>query len=132
MSGDRVTVEPHEGLTPTAPQPGRYVLPPRWKPGESGNPAGRSKRFHEVQRAAQDKSVQAIEKLGNLMSCGDERVELMAATAILDRAFGKPKEQKAEDADRFKPDLSKLAPDDLAALRRVMGALAGQAEQAPG
>lgn len=100
----------------------------KWAPGQSGNPAGRSKRFAAVTAAAQDKGMEALEKLGVLMNCGDERVELMAATAILDRAFGKPKEQKADDAQAGKPDLSRLSPDDLAALRRVMVVLAGQSQ----
>lgn len=103
-----------------------------WAPGQSGNPTGRSKRFHEVQRAAQDKSIQAIEKLGLLMSCGDERVELMAASAILDRAFGKPKEQKADDAALARPNLAALGPDDLAALRRIMAALVATPPDAVG
>lgn len=112
-----------EGAIPVAS--GGYLTP--WQPGKSGNPAGRSKRFHEVTAAAQDKSMEAIEKLGKLMNCGDERVELMAASALLDRAFGKPKEQKTEDSQLQRPDLSKLDAEDLAALRRVMGKLAASA-----
>lgn len=96
----------------------------KWAPGQSGNPAGRSKRFHEVTAAAQEKSLQAIDKLAQLMNCGDERVELMAASALLDRAFGKPKEVKADDSAASKPDLSRLTPEELSALRRVMVRLA--------
>lgn len=101
---------------------GGYLLP--WQPGKSGNPTGRSRRFHEVTMLAQEKSVQAIEKLSVLMDCGDERVEIMAANAILDRAFGKPKEVKQDDSAQQRPDLSKLSPESLAALRRAMVELA--------
>lgn len=56
----------------------------------------------------------------------------MAASAILDRAFGKPKEQKADDAALARPNLAALGPDDLAALRRIMAALVATPPDAVG
>lgn len=128
MAGSVVTAEI---LPPSKPQSGHRIADYGWKPGQSGNPAGRSRRFHEVQAAAQDKSVQAIEKLTVLMDSTDERVSIIACNSILDRAFGKPKEQKTEDSQGLRPDLSALSPDDLATVRRIMAKLAGAAATEP-
>lgn len=99
-----------------------------WSPGQSGNPTGRSKRFYEVQVAAREASPQALQKLVELMDSADERVAIVAANSVLDRAFGKPKEQKDDSNQQVKPDLSALSPQELAAFRAVMAKLAGQAD----
>lgn len=102
-----------------------------WAPGQAGNPQGRSKRFHEVQQLARESAPAALTKLVALMGSPDERVAIIAANSVLDRAFGKPKEQKADDSQQVRPNLSALPPDMLAQLRSIMSVLAGQAEGAP-
>lgn len=119
-----------EGLTTTVPAtPGRHVLLPRWKPGESGNPGGRSKRFFEVQSLAREGSPKSMLRLLQLVESDDERVAIIASNSVLDRAFGKPKEQKTDENQQVKPDLSALDPADLAQLRLLMAKLALAASQ---
>lgn len=101
-------------------------------PGQVGNPTGRSKRFHEVQVAARENSLDALACLVKLMSSDDERVAIIAANSVLDRAFGKPKEQKTDDSQQVRPNLSALSPEMVAQLRSIMSVLAGQADGAPG
>jgi hypothetical protein len=90
------------------PAPKRQ-LPPAlaaniWKPGQSGNPSGHSAEYGEVLRLARMLSVRAIERLAELMESADERVAVVAANAILDRAHGKPRplvEKHASMEDRI-------------------------------
>lgn len=63
----------------------------RFKPGESGNPAGRPKIMIEVVQAARERTLEAIETLERIMrdpkATGSARVS--AAVAILERGWGK-------------------------------------------
>jgi hypothetical protein len=65
----------------------------QFKPGQSGNPDGSRGAAHvDVVRLARSHSVDAVLRLVELMASDDERVALMASQALLDRAFGKPKD----------------------------------------
>lgn len=97
-------------------------------PGKSGNPTGRSRRFHEVQLAAREASPEAIAALVELVNSDDERVRIIAANSILDRAFGKPKEQKDDSNQALKPNLSALSSVELATLRGILARMAGASE----
>lgn len=68
-----------------------------FKPGQSGNPAGRPKSTHDLKRLAKQKTKEAFEKIVKLMESDDERVAFMACKEVLDRAWGKA--AVAEDAD---------------------------------
>jgi|HubBroStandDraft_6_1064221.scaffolds.fasta_scaffold140546_4 hypothetical protein len=68
----------------------------RWKKGQSGNPSGHTAEYGEVLALARFLAPRAIERLGELMESEDERVAAVACNAILDRAFGKPREQTSE------------------------------------
>lgn len=61
--------------------------------GQSGNPSGRPKDKEEISRLARSYSVKAIETLVKIM-LGKTRAsadaQARAASAILDRAIGKP------------------------------------------
>ena len=77
---------------------GRRPIPPAlvkhvWKPGESGNPGGRTIAHSECQRLAREASPKAIMRLIELVDSDDERVALLASEKVLERAWGKPKEQ---------------------------------------
>jgi len=63
-----------------------------WKPGQSGNPTGRSQAWHDFALLARSHSPEALAKCIELMNCGDHRVELMACIHIMDRGMGKCKE----------------------------------------
>lgn len=64
-----------------------------WKPGQSGNPGGRPKEEKEVLALARERSKEAIERLVLIMQGPNDKLAMMAAQAILDRAFGKPRQQ---------------------------------------
>ena len=60
--------------------------------GQSGNPGGRPRDEQKVAELARSYTREAIETLSKLMRSGnDERVRGMAAQALLDRGWGKPK-----------------------------------------
>jgi hypothetical protein len=58
--------------------------------GQSGNPGGRPKECAEVKALAREYGPEAIAKLAELMRGDDPRVAVASATALLDRAYGKP------------------------------------------
>lgn len=62
-----------------------------FKKGQSGNPGGRPKEEGEVRELARSYTVEAIQKLVTLMrSAEEEKVQALAAIAILDRGHGRP------------------------------------------
>jgi hypothetical protein len=64
----------------------------RFRKGQSGNPAGRSKSWREVETLARQHGPEAIETLVNLMRNGDsDRIKLSASEALLARGLGKPR-----------------------------------------
>ena len=62
----------------------------RFRPGQSGNPGGRPKLEGDVRALAQQHGRAALERLVQLMGSDNERVAVVAAQAVLDRAYGKP------------------------------------------
>ena len=60
-----------------------------WKPGQSGNPGGKSKTLEEIRSLAKDRSRRALERIVELVESKDEKVDLMASREVLDRAWGK-------------------------------------------
>jgi len=62
----------------------------RFVPGTSGNPGGRPKPPDGLRTRLAELSPHAVERLGELLNSGDERVRLEAAKAILDRHLGRP------------------------------------------
>ena len=64
----------------------------RFKPGESGNPGGRPKEYAEVRELARKHTVEAIDKIVEIMNAkkSSGNTVLAAACALLDRGYGKP------------------------------------------
>ena len=64
-------------------------------PGHSGNPSGRPKAMREITELTRSMSVDAVKRLQFLMlNAKSEMAQIAAANAILDRAWGKPKETR--------------------------------------
>ena len=62
--------------------------------GHSGNPSGRPKDEYKVAELARTYTSEAIDTLVDLMRHGkDKRVRGTAAQALLDRGWGKPKQE---------------------------------------
>ena len=56
--------------------------------GKSGNPGGRPKGYQEMQAAARKHTPAALKALFDAL--GDEKLKVSAATALLDRGWGRP------------------------------------------
>lgn len=62
-----------------------------FKKGQSGNPGGRPKELQGIQQLARDHAEEAIKALVSVAKKGkSESARVAAATALLDRGFGKP------------------------------------------
>ena len=63
-----------------------------WVPGQSGNPGGRPRIVEAVRDIARESTMLAIETLRQIAADTDaaSAARVSAATALLDRAWGKP------------------------------------------
>jgi hypothetical protein len=72
----------------------RSSLKPRspygWQPGQSGNPAGRCRAPYDIAARARLVGPKCIDVLEKLLQDADPRVRFGAATALLDRGYGRP------------------------------------------
>ncbi len=67
--------------------------------GVSGNPAGRPKRTRkelDLIQACRKKAPEALEKLLELMDSDNDSIAIKACISILDRGYGRPREQADE------------------------------------
>ncbi|VWX52969.1 hypothetical protein [Novosphingobium sp. 9U] len=68
----------------------------KWKPGESPNPGGRPKIVLDDGRTlvqvAREHTLSAVETLVTLLDAESEAVRATAATALLDRGWGRPRQ----------------------------------------
>ena len=84
--------------------PAEIGVSTRFQPGKSGNPAGRKPLSHDVKTLAKQNTKKAFEKILELIDSTDERVALMAAKEVIDRAWGKP--QTSDDGDTDKRNVT--------------------------
>jgi hypothetical protein len=89
--------------------------------GVSPNPGGRGGLWYETQQMCRARSPDAVNKLIQLLECGDERVEMLAATKLLEWAWGAPQTYKpGADDGRMVIDLKNLSRPELAALGSLL------------
>ena len=99
-----------------------------FKPGVSGNPAGRPKKpaaiaarevFVTVKAAARALTQEAIDTLAAVMRDvkAPQAARISAATALLDRGHGRPSQAVELNVGC---DLARLTDDELDALERIM------------
>lgn len=70
----------------------------KFAPGQSGNPGGRPKDEHRVADLARSYTTEAIETLVDLMrNATEDRVRGTAAQALLDRGWGKARQEIVQD-----------------------------------
>jgi hypothetical protein len=70
----------------------------KWQPGQSGNPSGsRGARYEQMVKLCRDASPTAAARLIELIGSDDQRVSYMACLAVLERAYGKPREMPPID-----------------------------------
>ena len=67
--------------------------------GRSGNPGGRPRVAGEIKDLIGKNTLNAVEKIISLLDSDNERVALMAAKEILDRAWGKPVQDSVLEVD---------------------------------
>ncbi|WP_317214070.1 DUF5681 domain-containing protein [Gluconobacter sp. GP1] len=83
--------------------------------GQSGNPSGRPKALKEVVELARSHTITAIEALAQIAgkATAPESARVSAANALLDRAWGKPKDtvalENAEGGEPFQIVIRKLS-----------------------
>jgi hypothetical protein len=104
-------------LTAAGPEQEKRTIPPAlaahsWRPGQSGNPGGRTFEFADCQRLCREASPDAARRLIALMNSEDERVALMAADKVLERAWGRPKEP--ERSDSLEQRIARMTPEERA------------------
>jgi hypothetical protein len=72
----------------------------KWVKGISGNPGGRPKLEVSIRELAQENTMEALETLVQVMRTGKPGERLVAANAILDRAYGRPTQSVEMSGDR--------------------------------
>jgi hypothetical protein len=112
-----------EGVSPVGRRPAQNLRP--WRPGQSGNPRGRSPVIAEVQALARQHTVTAVETLVHIMLRGkSESARAAAASTILDRGWGRaPLTVTGPDGERVLPrpeDLVRLSDIQLARVIAVV------------
>jgi hypothetical protein len=103
----------------------RNLIP--YKKGQTGNPGGKTKQFAQCQRLCREASPDAARRLIELIQSEDERVALMAADKVFERAWGRPKEfdPNAESVKKPPPfDPSLYTTDELRQMQAVMKMIA--------
>lgn len=91
-----------------------------FKPGQSGNPGGRSPIIKEIRTLAQSNGKEAFQRVLDLMMSDDERVALTAAQEVLNRAYGKP----TQHIEAKTTQVSELPDDELAEILGAVRAIA--------
>jgi hypothetical protein len=111
------------------PSHGQGRLAPPFRPGVAANPTGKHRSFREVRELARAKTLSATQALIDIVEARDEngrlledgRVVVVAATALLTWAYGKPPDyDPTEDRVPMKIDTSNLTREERAALLAIM------------
>jgi hypothetical protein len=96
MSDRRRRIEQPGEVEKSAKRRAKALYP--WRPGQSGNPRG-SGLYAEARHLARQAGAAVMEALIHLaLHAEDERVRSVCCVAVLDRAYGRPREMKEEQS----------------------------------
>ncbi|MDE2107329.1 MAG: hypothetical protein KGL39_59585 [Patescibacteria group bacterium] len=134
------------------------AIPYQFKPGQSGNPSGKPKTKPleaEIRRMAQRMTPEIMHKLGEIaldealdyhgnrlkrakpgrprleemyQPHHDVRAQIAAASIVLDRAWGKPKEEEVEELQVPKPNVRALNDKQREQLRKLVRYMLNRSE----
>lgn len=104
--------------------------------GQSGNPGGRPKELKEIQELARKSAPAAIRALAKIAEKGEsEAARVSAATALLDRAYGKPVQQidanindERQIGELSGSEIDGRIADALARIEAITGGATGKAK----
>ena len=99
------------------PKHGRGII----RPFQPGNKLGGKKgtRYIETQQFAREHSLEAMQTLRDRLRDPDGRIAVVAANSLLERAWGKVREQRPEEREQMQIDLSQLSGPELALLMKL-------------
>ncbi len=100
-----------------------------WRKGETGRVSNVASRYVETQQYARENSMKALRTLVERLDDADGRIAVVAANSILERAWGKTREQRPEEQQPPHIDLSALTAAELRVL--VDLAMSGRLRTAP-
>jgi hypothetical protein len=91
------------------------------RPWQPGNTLGgqRPGRYQETQQLARQHSLEAVRTLVERLHDPDGRIAVVAANSLLERAWGKVREQKPEEQPQMRIDLTMLTAGELAILAKL-------------
>jgi len=77
----------------------------KFVPGQSGNPGGRPKEEVHVRELARARTAEAVQTLVDVMTSkrSPPAARVSAASALLDRGYGKPSQQVDLEGQLFRP-----------------------------
>ena len=101
------------------PKHGKGMLRP-FKKGDPGRRQPIATRYTETLHLARAASPEAMQTLISRLHDPDGRIAVVAANSILERAWGRVKEQKPEEVRQQVIDLSKLSNEELALLMKLV------------
>ena len=93
-------------------QEDRIDINGRFIPGKSGNPRGRPEKEPTAEDILQAALSEAVIRLIDLVHSEDEAIALQAATVVIDRVLGKPKNPRIVNV--------KISPDNISDMGRAL------------
>src|SRR5215471_6250092 len=136
MSDRRRRIEQPGEVEKSAKRRAKALYP--WRPGQSGNLRGAG-FYQEARHLARQAGPAVMEELIHLaLHAEDERVRSVCCVAVLDRAYGRPRE--TQEAESSETRLARMTREErlaymeslLAPMRAYLGELEGEQQEASG